>query len=148
MPFYSNFSICCQRNVHACLTLTGAVTSILSNPIWVVKTRLELQSNAARTGASASVAALPYRGIADCMARIVREEGVRSLYHGLVPSIMVRSSCCSRPVRACSHFAQCRLVQRYSSNCMAIIPGPRLFSHSEFNSFARMAPSNLPSMNI
>eukprot|EP00455_Lapot_gusevi_P044361 TRINITY_DN5530_c0_g1_i1.p1 TRINITY_DN5530_c0_g1~~TRINITY_DN5530_c0_g1_i1.p1 ORF type:complete len:259 (+),score=68.89 TRINITY_DN5530_c0_g1_i1:136-912(+) len=112
----------------------GIVTSCLTNPIWLVKTRLELQQNilakaaaAAAEASSTSSAPSPspiaspsltsptgrasaatvapsftpttsttvrpalYRGMLDCMRRVVQEEGVLALYRGLLPSILLCS---------------------------------------------------------
>ena len=84
---------------------------LITNPIWVVKTRLQLQraggvrapaaaaAVAARAGARraaagrvAKVGAVsggPYRGAADAVAQIAREEGFRGFYRGLVPSLLL-----------------------------------------------------------
>jgi len=54
------------------------VTSVLTNPIWVIKTRMCLQ----RPGQPGS-----YRGLLDAVRQIYRTEGVASFYKGLVPSL-------------------------------------------------------------
>ncbi|KAL1959999.1 hypothetical protein VTO42DRAFT_667 [Malbranchea cinnamomea] len=56
----------------------GILTAILTNPIWVIKTRM-LSTGARVPGAYASFSA----GISE----IYRTEGVRGFYHGLVPSL-------------------------------------------------------------
>lgn len=56
----------------------GLVTSLLTNPIWVIKTRMCLQ----RPGQPGS-----YRGLVDAVVQIYRTEGVASFYKGLVPSL-------------------------------------------------------------
>ena len=58
----------------------GMVTSLLTNPIWLAKTRLEVQRNNTQ---------LPYTGLYNCMKRMISEEGFLSLYKGLLPSLMV-----------------------------------------------------------
>jgi solute carrier family 25 folate transporter 32 len=70
----------------------GAAVSVLTNPVWVAKTRLQLQ----RRGRDASCGrdapeARPYRGLAHALRRIAAEEGLRGLYRGLLPSLALVS---------------------------------------------------------
>lgn len=57
----------------------GIVTSVATNPIWVVKVRLQLQSGPG------------YSGFVDGLATIVKEEGFTGLYKGLSPSLWLVS---------------------------------------------------------
>ncbi|TEB22067.1 mitochondrial carrier [Coprinellus micaceus] len=59
--------------------LAGVVTSTATNPIWVVKTRLQLVQGQAASGS---------RGSWACIKQILREEGVRGFYKGMTASYL------------------------------------------------------------
>ncbi|OZJ01978.1 hypothetical protein BZG36_04897 [Bifiguratus adelaidae] len=60
----------------------GCVTSIITCPLDVVKTRLQNQGRDLHPGV------VRYRGTLGTLSRIWREEGIRGLYRGLGPTIM------------------------------------------------------------
>ena len=67
----------------------GIISATLTNPIWLIKTRLQLQvtgSAAASAGAAAS-----YTGMLHCARCIVAEEGAAGLFRGLLPGLMLVS---------------------------------------------------------
>lgn len=67
---------------HSLSALTaGAVSTTLTNPIWVVKTRLMLQSGKEVAGMT------HYKNTWDAFVKIYRTEGLKSFYSGLVPSL-------------------------------------------------------------
>jgi len=57
----------------------GVITALITNPIWVVKTRLQLQMRKHREN---------YSGTKDAFLTIAREEGFRGFYKGLVPGLL------------------------------------------------------------
>ncbi|XP_064547737.1 solute carrier family 25 member 32 [Drosophila montana] len=59
---------------------SGALTLLLTNPIWVVKTRLCLQCDTASSS--------EYRGMVHALSEIYKTEGVRGLYRGFVPGML------------------------------------------------------------
>lgn len=65
--------------------IAGAVTGAVTTPLDVVKTRLMTQGAEGRgTGRGDG---RRYRGVADCVARMVREEGAFSLLKGIQPRV-------------------------------------------------------------
>ncbi|BFZ62863.1 mitochondrial FAD carrier protein flx1 [Saitoella coloradoensis] len=75
----------------------GGVTTLLTNPIWVIKTRMIVHAHAppplpppAASSGSATTTTTGvrgYRSLPDALRRIWREEGVRGYYRGLVPAL-------------------------------------------------------------
>ncbi|KAL3742536.1 hypothetical protein ACJRO7_017926 [Eucalyptus globulus] len=61
----------------------GALVSLCTHPVWLIKTRLQLQNPLHRTRA--------YSGFYDAFTTIMREEGWRALYKGIVPSLFLVS---------------------------------------------------------
>ncbi|XVF59698.1 hypothetical protein PTKIN_Ptkin07bG0297000 [Pterospermum kingtungense] len=61
----------------------GALVSLCTNPIWLIKTRLQLQNPLHQTR--------PYSGIYDALRTILREEGWTALYKGLGPGLLMVS---------------------------------------------------------
>ena len=61
----------------------GIVTGTATNPIWLVKTRLQLDKSVAQRGGGRQ-----YRNAWDCVVKTVRQEGIRGLYRGLTASYL------------------------------------------------------------
>ncbi|XP_057952777.1 folate transporter 1, chloroplastic isoform X4 [Malania oleifera] len=62
----------------------GALVSLCTNPVWLVKTRLQLQTPLHH--------ARPYSGLYDAVRTILKEEGWSALYKGIVPSLLLQVS--------------------------------------------------------
>ena len=73
--------------IHLCAAMTaGIVTGTATNPVWLVKTRLQLdKSNAEKAGPLSS---RQYRNSMDCIRQTLRAEGIRGLYRGLSASYL------------------------------------------------------------
>lgn len=73
--------------VHLCAAvIAGITTGTATNPIWLVKTRLQLdKSRAERTHGLAN---RQYQNSFDCIKQTVRGEGIRGLYRGLSASYL------------------------------------------------------------
>jgi solute carrier family 25 protein 33/36 len=64
----------------------GVATSTATNPIWLVKTRLQLDKNV--TERSGGAKQRRYRNSLDCVRQVIRDEGVRGLYKGMSASYL------------------------------------------------------------
>jgi len=64
--------------------LSGVATLTLTNPIWVVKTRMVLQANkpSTRRGLHGN-----YKGLSDGFYKLVKLEGLKGLYSGYLPGL-------------------------------------------------------------
>lgn len=61
-------------------TIAGIVTISITNPIWVVKTRMCLQYSSSKTDTQ-------YKNMFDCIRRIYKLDGIKAFYRGLIPGI-------------------------------------------------------------
>lgn len=69
--------------VHAQAAISaGVATATATNPIWLVKTRLQLDRAQTTTGTRR------YRNSLDCIQQVLRYEGLRGLYRGLSASYL------------------------------------------------------------
>ncbi|KAJ3307623.1 hypothetical protein HDU76_004488 [Blyttiomyces sp. JEL0837] len=70
--------------VHTLSALSaGVMTAMATNPIWLIKTRMQLQSMDSKSGTGPR-----YRSNWHCLNMILKEEGVRGLYKGLSASFL------------------------------------------------------------
>ncbi|KAL9269813.1 Folate transporter 1, chloroplastic-like protein [Drosera capensis] len=61
----------------------GALVSLCTNPIWLIKTRLQLQTPLRESR--------PYSGLHDALRTILKEEGWTALYKGIMPALFLVS---------------------------------------------------------
>ncbi|ORY11538.1 mitochondrial carrier domain-containing protein [Clohesyomyces aquaticus] len=70
--------------VHLCAAASaGIVTGTATNPIWLVKTRLQLDKNTHADGRGRQ-----YKNAVDCTMQTLRKEGIVGLYRGLTASYL------------------------------------------------------------
>jgi solute carrier family 25 (mitochondrial folate transporter), member 32 len=70
----------------------GGIMVLLTNPIWLIKTRMQLQlRKASEQYSSISSNSKPYRGMIDAAHTIVRDEGFLALYRGSGPALLLTS---------------------------------------------------------
>lgn len=65
---------------------SGAIMVGITNPVWLIKTRMQLQLKQATETTKP-----PYKSMTDAARTIVREEGVMALYKGAIPALMLTS---------------------------------------------------------
>ena len=73
----------CQRQSNAAVA-AGLATATVTKPIWLVKTRLQLDIAQASKGTSLR----QYSGSMDCVRQVLKAEGVTGLYRGLTASYL------------------------------------------------------------
>lgn len=65
----------------ACASTAGVLTAVFTQPIWLAKTRLQLQHGSD----------VRYTGMLHVLASVCRHEGVLGLWRGLLPSLLLVS---------------------------------------------------------
>lgn len=84
----------------------GVCTTVSTNPIWVVKTRLQTQSLQLNPGHTR------YNSVPHAVATIVRQEGVHAFFRGVLPSLLgVTHVCVQFPL-----YEQVKLYLRTRNN--------------------------------
>lgn len=84
--FYTNLNGGSENSlVHTASAVTaGSCTALCTNPIWLVKTRMQLQSEAAIKNSKLVM----YKSSWDCLRTVVRNEGFFGLYNGMSASLL------------------------------------------------------------
>ncbi|CAK9117165.1 unnamed protein product [Durusdinium trenchii] len=88
MPLYQHFKAIAYKESKeilaakdsACSLAAGLATNVVVHPVFLIKTRLQLQRGQAG-----------YRGILHAVTTIAGEEGLQGFYRGFVPSLMLSS---------------------------------------------------------
>lgn len=65
----------------------GVIMVMFTNPMWLIKTRLQLQGSTAEGVAKHR----QYSGIVDAVVTIGKEEGIRGFYKGIIPGLLLTS---------------------------------------------------------
>lgn len=79
-------------------SVAGVINVLLTNPMWVVNTRMKMQRPADQSSSESQSTAMRakkmthYKGIIDGLMTITREEGAATLWSGAVPSLMLVSN--------------------------------------------------------
>lgn len=73
-------------------TIAGIVAVIISNPFWVINTRLKLQGVKLEASGRHAEKHSKYHGIADCFVEIIKTESPVALYSGLLSSLVLVSN--------------------------------------------------------
>jgi solute carrier family 25 folate transporter 32 len=70
---------------------SGAVMVALTNPVWLIKLRMQLQMKKASESLQPREKQELYTGMVDAARKIVRDEGFWALYKGSVPALLLTS---------------------------------------------------------
>ena len=83
----------------ACACEAGVMTTFMTNPSWLVKTRLQLGSDPSRSTGGFVTSKANYRGTFHALSSIIRAEGVRGLYAGMGSCLLLDCSYSAVQVR-------------------------------------------------
>lgn len=75
-----------------CASISGVVTVLVSNPLWVVNTRLKLQGVSFKAKEKGESKELRYNSVLDCLFGIAQNEGWQALWSGTSSSLMLISN--------------------------------------------------------
>jgi solute carrier family 25 folate transporter 32 len=86
--------LCCTQLCVLMHALPLVQVCLMTNPVWLIKTRMQLQQRGASQHTAAAAkgpAPTPYRGFLDALWQIGKQEGLRGYYRGLGPSLVLVS---------------------------------------------------------
>lgn len=72
--------------------VSGVINVLITNPLWVVNTRIKLQGLKCGTESQKTTPPTTYRGILDGLCKIISQEGVRALWNGTSASLILASN--------------------------------------------------------
>jgi solute carrier family 25 protein 33/36 len=112
--------------VHTASAITsGSCTALCTNPIWLVKTRMQLQSEARMKNSNIAL----YRNSLHCIQSVIKQEGIFGLYNGLSASLLGLSESTLQFVMY-EHFKAKILDTKFKSGQEA--PSMSMFSYITF----------------
>uniref|UniRef100_M4BIU2 Uncharacterized protein n=1 Tax=Hyaloperonospora arabidopsidis (strain Emoy2) TaxID=559515 RepID=M4BIU2_HYAAE len=104
----------------------GMICVPLTNPIWLIKVRMQVQSNrrmqasvAGKDAATKLVANARYRNVTDAFRQIVATEGVSALYKGMIPALFLTTN---GAIKFVAYERLRSLYQTHWSHEMDVIP--------------------------
>lgn len=89
--------------------ISGAFAAVCCQPVDLVKNRLMNQRKALQQKGQPQEGGVHYAGMIDCIAKVVRNEGILALYKGLSANVLRIGSWC---VVMFMTYEQCRLLAR------------------------------------
>mgnify|MGYP001341087703 CR=1 FL=1 len=107
----------------------GAATILATNPLWVAKTRLQVQYSETLSSSLVGHARAPYKGTLDALRRIARCEGIPGLYSGLGPSLLgishvaIQFPIYERLKHDVAHFRNLRAADELTATDLALSSG-------------------------
>ncbi|PON64483.1 Mitochondrial substrate/solute carrier [Parasponia andersonii] len=66
----------------------GAATAISTNPLWVVKTRLQVVRSRLQEQGQSQNSEVRYAGVIDCIKKVFRKEGIPGFYRGCATNLL------------------------------------------------------------
>ncbi|KAK2169855.1 hypothetical protein LSH36_6g02030 [Paralvinella palmiformis] len=109
-------------------SLAGAAVVLVTNPLWVINTRLKLEGAKLRTSKYKELKHPKYDGIIDCLKKIILHEGLLQLWSGTLTSLMLISN-------PAIQFMMYELLKRFTQTILdtAVLNGTYYFLFGAFS---------------